>query len=131
MKLVIPDSIASAQDRATVLADVQAYAKGASRELIKQKVAGKLAGTQPSISPDASEIIRAWSGGKDLTQASIDGLVKKLEDYKKSATTVTITLAAFPSGDVKVKLVEWCRKTLAQNDNGRDQAHTTVNNRQH
>lgn len=115
MKLVIPDSVASAQDLAAVLADVQAYAKWASRELIKQKVAGKSAGSQPVISPEAADIIRSWSGGKDMTQTSIDGLVKALEDYKKSAPSVTITLAAVPSGEVKVKLVSWCRKNLAEN----------------
>jgi hypothetical protein len=119
MKLAIPDSVASAQDLATVLADVQAYAKWASRELIKQKVAGKSAGEQPAITPDAANIIRAWSDGKDMTQAGIDGLVKALEDYKKSAPTVTITLAAVPSGEIKVKFcsktdsVAWCVKPTA------------------
>ncbi len=115
MKLVIPDSVASAQDLAAVLADVQAYAKWASRELIKQKVAGKSTGAQPVISPEAADIIRSWSGGKDMTQTAIDGLVKALEDYKKSAPSVTITLAAVPSGEVKVRLVAWCRKNLAEN----------------
>jgi len=115
MKLIVPDSVASAQDLAAVLADVQTYAKWASRELIKQKVAGKSAGAQPVITPEAAEIIRTWSGGKDLTQTSLDGLVKALEDYKKSAPSVTITLAAVPSGEVKVKLVAWCRKNLAEN----------------
>lgn len=115
MKLIMPDSVASAQDLAAVLADVQAYAKWASRELIKQKVAGKSAGAQPTITPEAAEIILSWSGDKDMTQTSIDGLVKALEDYKKSAPSVTITLAAVPSGEVKIKLVAWCRKNLADN----------------
>lgn len=113
MKLRIPDSVASAQDLASVLMDVHAYAKWASRELIKQKVAGKSAGAQPAISPEASDIIRTWSDGKPLTQTSIDGLVKALEDYKKSAPVITITLAAVPSGELKSKLVAWCRKELA------------------
>lgn len=113
MKLMIPDSIASAQDLASVLADVHAYAKWASRELIKQKVAGKSAGAQPGISKEASDVIHGWSGGKPLTQAGIDELVKALEDYKSSAPSITITLAAVPSGEVKSKLVAWCRKELA------------------
>jgi len=50
-----------------------------------------------------------------MTQTAIDGLVKALEDYKKSAPSVTITLAAVPSGEVKVRLVAWCRKNLAEN----------------
>lgn len=113
MKLVIPDTVASSQDLAVVLTDVQAYAKWASRELIKQKVAGKSTGAQPQVTEAASQIIRAWSDGKSMTQASIDGLLKALEDYKKSAPTITITLAAVPSGEVKTKLVSWCRKELA------------------
>ena len=113
MKLLIPDSVASAQDLTAVLNDVHTYAKWASRELIKQKVAGKSAGAQPDISAEASQVIRGWSGGKAMSQTSIDGLVKALEDYKKSAPSVTITLAAVPSGEVKAKLVAWCRKELA------------------
>ena len=113
MKLTMPDSVASAQDLASVLMDVQAYAKWASSELIKQKVSGKSAGAQPALSPEASAIIRAWGDGKPLTQAGIDGLVTALEDYKKSAPSITITLAAAPNGEVKSKLVAWCRKELA------------------
>lgn len=113
MKLVVPAEVASAQDLAAVLTDVRSYATWASRELIKQKVTGKGAGAQPAISKEASDIIRTWGGGKPLTQASIDGLVKALEDYRKSAPSITITLAAIPSGDVKSRLVAWCRKELA------------------
>lgn len=112
MKLVIPDTIASVQDLNTVMSDVQAYARWASRELIKQKVAGKSGSPQPDITPEAAQIIRDWNGGKPMTQAAIDGLITALESYKKSAPSVTITLAGVPSGDVKSKLVSWCRKEL-------------------
>jgi hypothetical protein len=104
--------VASDQDLASLLADVHVYAKWASRELIKQKVAGKSAGQQPTLSPEAATVIRTWGNGKALTQASIDSLVKALENYKKSAPTITITLAAVPSGEVKTKLVCWCRKNI-------------------
>lgn len=112
-KLVIPAEVASAQDLASVLTDVRRYGTWASRELIKQKVTGKSAGEQPAISKEASDIIRSWSDGKALTQTAIDGLIKALEDYHKSAPSITITLAAIPSGDVKSRLVAWCRKELA------------------
>lgn len=115
MNLVIPDSVASAQDLSAVVTDVRSYARWASSELIKQKVAGKSAGAQPAVSPEASDIIRAWSDGKPMTQTTIDALLKALEDYKKVAPTITITLAAVPSGEVKSKLVAWCRKELARN----------------
>lgn len=115
MNLTMPDKVASAQDLAAVLTDVRSYAKWASNELIKQKVSGKSAGTQPVISPEASDIIRSWSQGKSMTQASIDKLVASLEDYKKTAPSITITLAAVPSGEVKSSLVAWCRKELNKN----------------
>lgn len=112
MKLVLPDSVASQQDLAEVLNDVHSYAKWASRELIKQKVSGKSAGAQPQLSAEAAEIIRTWSGNKALTEDSIGRLLRSLDDYKKSAPTITITLAAVPSGEVKTKLVGWCRKNI-------------------
>jgi len=112
MKLTLPETVASDQDLAALLSDVHTYAKWASRELIKQKVAGKSTGTQPALSPEAAAVIRSWGGGKALTAASIDSLVKALESYKKSAPTITITLAAVPSGEVKSKLVGWCRKNI-------------------
>lgn len=114
MNLVIPDTIASAQDLSIVIRDVSAYNKWASNELIKQKVAGRSAGPQPAVSKESSEIIRNWSGGKPMTQATIDDLLKALEAYKKVAPSITITLAAVPSGDVKAKLVAWCRKEINQ-----------------
>src|SRR5689334_6433979 len=109
MSFTMPDSVASAQDLAAVVTDVRTYAKWASRELIKRKVSGKSVGPQPVISPEATDVIRSWSAGKQMTQANIDGLLKALEDYKKSAPSVTITLAAIPSGEVKTRLVAWCR----------------------
>ena len=112
MKLVIPTTVASIQDLNGVINDIHSYAKWAAGELIKQKVAGKSAGAQPAINAEATAIIREWSGGKPLTQTSIDELVKALEDYKKTAPSVTITLAGVPSGEVKTKLVGWCRKEL-------------------
>lgn len=114
MKLTLPDSIASSQDLTALINDVHVYAKWASKELIKQKVAGKSAGSQPEISPEAATVIRSWGGGKALTQPVIDSLVKALEEHKKTAPSVTITLAAIPSGEVKSKLVGWCRKELDQ-----------------
>lgn len=114
MTLVIPPSVASMQDLTSVMNDIHTYAKWASRELIKQKVAGKSTGAQPAIGAEASQIIREYSAGKQLTQAMIENLVKDLEAYKKTAPTVTITLAGVPSGDVKTKIVSWCRKELAE-----------------
>lgn len=112
MKLSLPATVASSQDLAAIVADVHVYAKWASRELIKQRVSGKSTGKQPEISPEASDVIRTWSGGKPLTQASIDSLLKALDAHRKSAPSITVTLAAIPSGELKAKLVGWIRKEL-------------------
>lgn len=113
MKLNLPESVASPQDLASVIAEIRLYAKWASHELIKQRVGTKGHDPQPEISSASSEIVREWSGGKSLTQANIDELLKSLDTYKKQAPTMSITLAGIPSNEVKVKLVKWCRKELA------------------
>lgn len=113
MKLKLPATVASSQDLVALIGEVHVYAKWAARELIKQRVSAKRGAPQPELSPEASDVIRTWSGNKPLTQASIDSLIKALEDHRKAAPTISITLAAIPSGDVKARLVEWVRKELA------------------
>ena len=113
MKLKLPASIASSQDLAALISEVHVYAKWAARELIKQRVSAKRGAAQPELSAEASDVIRAWSGNKPLTQASIDSLIKALENHRKTAPSISITLAAIPTGDVKTRLVEWVRKELA------------------
>ncbi|HRJ05982.1 MAG TPA: F0F1 ATP synthase subunit delta [Candidatus Saccharibacteria bacterium] len=115
MKLSLPDTVASQQDLASLISEVHAYAKWASHELIKQKVSVKTGTPQPAISAAASQLIRDWSGGKPLTQTSIDSLLKELDEYKKTAPSMTITLAAVAPNEVKAKLVGWARANLAPN----------------
>ena len=116
MKLSLPDSVASQQDLASLISEVHEYAKWASHELIKQKAGVKKASVpQPQVAAVTSQLIRDWSGGKPLTQASIDSLIKELDDYKKSAPSMTITLAAVAPNELKAKLVGWARANLAAN----------------
>jgi hypothetical protein len=112
MKLTLPETVASTQDLSAIITEAHEYATWLSRESIKQKVAGKTSGAAPVVSAETSTIIRSWAAGKPVTKPVIDSLVKALDDYKKSAPTMTITLAAIPSGDVKTKLVRWCRTEI-------------------
>lgn len=115
MNLVIPDSIASRQDLSAVTREIHTYAAWASRELIKQKVVGKAAGTQPAISQEANAVLRSWMYGKPMTKTKLDELTKALEIYARTAPSVTITLAGVPAGETKTKLVAWCRRELRPN----------------
>jgi hypothetical protein len=115
MRLTLPETVASTQDLAAIITEAHDYAKWVSRETIKQKVAGKTSGSAPIISTEALTIIRTWAAGKPVTKPVIDDLVKALDDYRKSAPTMTITLAAIPSGDLKTNLVRWCRTEINPN----------------
>jgi F0F1-type ATP synthase delta subunit len=115
MKLNLPPTVASPQDLAGLASDVHLYAKWASHELIKQKVKAASSTPQPTISPEASALIRAWSHDKPLTQTMLDELVAVLDNYKSTAPSMTITLAAVAPNEVKAKLVAWARTNLAEN----------------
>lgn len=108
----LPESIASPQDFAAVMTEIKAYSSWAAKAAIKHKVSGKSAGKGPELSPEARAIIHSWSGGKPLSSASASNLLAELERIRKAAKTITITLAAIPTGDVKARLVEWCRKEI-------------------
>lgn len=113
MKLKLPDSIASSQDLAALTSEVHVYAKWVARESIRQRVSGKGTEAHVELSAEASELVRTWGAGKPLTQASIDSLLKQLEMYRKTAPSITITLPAVPSGELKAKLVNWMRQNLS------------------
>jgi len=83
--------------------------------MIKQRVGSKKTTDQPELSPAAVEVIRTWANKEQLTQSKIDELIKLLEKFKSTAPTLTITLAAPATGDIKQLLVEWCRKNIASN----------------
>ena len=67
----------------------------------------------PTLSPSALELVRGATGGKLLSQSTLDELIEKLDKYKVNTPTITITLAAPPTADIKADLVAWCRKNLA------------------
>lgn len=115
MKLRLPDTIASLQDLTALQLELHDYSKWFAHEAIKQRVGTERAATAPLLTPAASELIRTWTGSKDLTQQSLDTLTKTLNEYRSSAPTITLTLAAPPTSTIKADLVAWCRQNIAPN----------------
>ena len=116
MKLNLQNSVSSPQDLASIIVDVQQYARWFGQAAIKLRVSkdAKLS-EQPVIAPAAAELIKSWIGDKTPTQKDLDELIEALETLKTTAPQITITLAAMPPGDLKKKLVDWCRQSIAPN----------------
>lgn len=115
MNVKLPHTIASPQDLTSLLNEVREYAKWFAHESIKQKVASSRPGSPPELSVAANELIRGWSQNNPLGRESFDKLVASLESYVTTSPSITFTLAAPVSGDIKKVLVSWCRDNIAPN----------------
>lgn len=113
MNLRLPDSISSLQDLTSLQLEMREYARWFAHDAMKKRVNVKHASESPTLSPAANDMLRSWSNKKSLTQQSLDELIKTLDTYKRSASTLTITLAAPPTSDIKKTLVAWCRENIA------------------
>ncbi len=108
MKLKLPDSIASSMDLSSLLIDLRNYSRWFAHESIKKQVNAKHVSEPPIVSDAATELIHHCTNKVD-----IENLINTLEKYRKSAPSITITLAAPPTNGVKITLVSWCRKNIA------------------
>lgn len=113
MKFRLPDSVASSQDLTALLIEVREYARWFAHESIKRRVDITHASTQPALSPATTELIRTQEAKSKLTQQGLDGLIKTLESYSRTAPSITLTLAALPTLSIKSTLVAWCRDNIA------------------
>ena len=111
--LQLPDNVSSVQDLGSLILEVREYAKWFLQASIKQHVQAGQISAPPVISSGAAQIIQEWSQKEQLTQKRLDELVKTLEDIKAKADTLTITLAAPASGELRRSLVSWCRNNIA------------------
>lgn len=112
MNLRLPASIASSQDVSTLLIELQNYARWFAHESIKKRVDAKHSSPSPVMSTEAVEILREWKVKNQITRQSLDSLLKNLEDYGKTAPTITVTLAGVPSSSLKNALVKWLRENI-------------------
>lgn len=113
MKLKLPDSVSSSQDLTSLQLEIREYARWFAHDAMKQRVSGKSTTDSPVLSIAANDLLRSWTNKASLTQHDLDELIKMLDNYKRSASTLTITLAAPPTNDIKKTLVAWCRDNIA------------------
>jgi hypothetical protein len=115
MKFKLPDSISSLQDLTSLQLELKEYARWFTHDAMKKRVSATVTSAAPIVSPAAQDVMREWHSKHTMTQQSLDELIKMLDSYKKAATTITITLAAPPTTDIKKTLVNWCRLNIAPN----------------
>lgn len=115
MTLKIPDTVASVQDLTGLTLEIREYTKWSNHEAIKKKAGATKKSDPPVVSTGASQLLRDWSAKKTLDAHSLDELIVTLSDYAESSPSVTFTLAAPASGDVKTMLVAWSRTNIAPN----------------
>lgn len=109
MKFRLPDSIATSQDVTALQLELREYARWVTHESIKQRANAAGISQEPALSPACQELLGSLSGKKGINRLSLDGLIKQLERYTKTAPTITFTLAAPPTTPVKASLVSWAR----------------------
>ncbi len=112
MKPNLPASVSSPEELTRLILETREYAKwyrqyaNASSQKVRYQV------SQPELSNDASIVIRQWLTAQESTVAAVDALPEALEAIKKTAPTMSITLAAPVTAEVKKELVDWCRTNL-------------------
>lgn len=114
-RINLPDTVASLQDLTTLILEVRDYTKWFSHNAILQRVSKKKTAQPLVLSPSASELMRDFEKIQPLSTRSLDELIDTLNLYKNTAPTLTITLAAPPTNDIKQTLINWCRKNVAPN----------------
>ncbi len=105
MKLNLPDTIASPQDLTDMILEIREYSKWYSHNAIKKTLKGSDA---PNLSGSTKEFLRQHSDTSTLSD-----LVDDLEKFRSNAPTISITLAAVPTGDLKKTIVAWTRTNLS------------------
>ncbi len=113
MKVKLPKTVASPQDLSALILEIKEYSKWYAHESIKQRFSHQTSSHQPVLSSGASELIRTWFGNKAPTRLGFDSLTRTLEQYAKSSSLVTITLAAPAPNSLKATLVEWFRDNVS------------------
>lgn len=113
MNFRLPGNIASSQDLTALIIEIREYARWFAHESVKKQVDTKNTSQSPTLSSGALELLREWKADQQISQESLDMLVKTLEECASSCQSMTITLAASPTSSLKITLVNWCRENIA------------------
>lgn len=108
----LPIDVSSPQDISALILDVKAAIRQLRHDALKHHESRQEPGLPDTLSPVAVDYIRGWSKNKPLSPSSLEPLLAALEDHKRSAPVISITLAAPPPLSVRKALVEWCRHNI-------------------
>lgn len=97
----LPDSVSSSQDITSLLLELRDYNRWFKHESIKKSANITRVSEPPIISPSATEILRSLESKKSTNQQSIDALIETLEKYSRTAPSITLTLVAPTTNDIK------------------------------
>ena len=110
MTLTLPPQLASRQDIARLRTEVERYQAWSRQYQNAARRDIQYQSEQPALSDTASSLIRAWVHDKK----SIDQLVSEIETIRKSAPSMTVTLASPPPASVQQQLVGWIRTHIGE-----------------
>lgn len=111
MKFSLPGGISSSQDLSGLVLELREYSRWLNHQNILKKVSSKNHVEPPAVSPALSELLRGYKN----ESGDIEELINALEKLKTDAPTITVTLAAPATKDIKKSLNDWFRKNIAPN----------------
>lgn len=112
LETLLPESIVSPQDLASLILEVRRYNAWYQAEVIKQRTGVNAPAPAPRLSSATTELLQKVAPGGQLSPDTLTTLVTELERAMKTAPTITITLADLPSNALRVQLAHWCRTNL-------------------
>jgi hypothetical protein len=113
MNFKLPITVASTQDLNALILELREYSYWSSHEAIKQKVEVKDTLNPPNLSPDTIKFIYEWKSVTPADHQNVGELIAALELCSTEAPSITFTLAAPPTVNVKRMLVSWCRDNIS------------------
>ncbi|TAL14770.1 hypothetical protein EPN95_01840 [Patescibacteria group bacterium] len=114
-RLNLPDEVASIQDLTSLILEIREYIKWFSHNAILERVSKKRTTKPIALSPSATKLLQEWEKLQPITTRSLDELLDTLNIYRNNAPTLSITLAAPVTNDIKQTLISWSRKNIAPN----------------
>ena|SRR3989344_4450167 len=115
MKLELPDELSSRQDLKALVLEIRGYARWLNQSIVRKRVSGVQDQAAPFLSSATVELIKKSHSQQAISPKSLDELLAALEDYAATAPSITITLAAPPTRELKKSLIFWCRKNIKPN----------------
>lgn len=109
----LPDSVCSPNDLTALILETREYAKWYEHELIKKRAGSAARSVPPILSPTTGLFLRGLNQSGSLMRVKLEQTLGELEAYKKSAPSITLTLAAPATESVKKVLTIWCRKEIS------------------